>query len=99
MRVQIVDPPAYTPPYDHALAGALSRAGAEVELITCHFPYGPVPQEQGYEVHELFYRRGSRPGIGDRRRRMLRAAEHIPDMWRYRRVAERADLVNYQWLP
>ena len=99
MRVQIVDPPAYTPPYDHALAGALSRAGAEVELITCHFPYGPVPQEQGYEVRELFYRRGSRPGIGDRRRRMLRAAEHIPDMLRYRRVAERADLVHYQWLP
>ena len=99
MRVQIVDPPAYTPPYDHALAGALARAGAEVELITCHFPYGPVPEEQGYRVRELFYRRSSRPGIGARRRRLLRAAEHVPDMWRYRRVAEQADLVHYQWLP
>jgi glycosyltransferase involved in cell wall biosynthesis len=99
MRVQLVDPAAYTPPYDHALAGALTRAGVEVELITCRFPYGPVPQEDGYRVEEAFYRRGSRPGIGARRRRLLRAVEHIPDMRRYRRIAERADLVHYQWLP
>jgi glycosyltransferase involved in cell wall biosynthesis len=99
MRVQLVDPPAYTPPYDHALAGALARAGAEVELVTCGFPYGPVPREDGYRVNEYFYRRGSRPGIGGRRRRLLRAVEHVPDMRRYRRVAERAELVHYQWLP
>ena len=46
MRVQIVDPAAYTPPYDHALAAALARAGVGVELVTCHFPYGPVPRER-----------------------------------------------------
>jgi glycosyltransferase involved in cell wall biosynthesis len=99
MRVQIVDPPAYTPPYDHALAGALAQAGAEVELITSLFSYGPVPEARGYGVRELFYPRSSRPGIGPRRRRLLRAAEHIPGMRRYRRVAEGADLVHYQWLP
>jgi len=113
MRVQLVDPAAYTPPYDHALAGSLARAGAEVELITSHFPYGPVPQppETGgpsasptgpprtYEVRELFYRRSAREGVGARRRRVLRAAEHVPDMLRYRRVAEAADLVHYMWLP
>ena len=99
MRVQLVDPAAYTPPYDHALAGALARAGTEVELVTSRFPYGPVPREDGYGVNELFYRRASAPGIGARRRRLLRAAEHIPDMRRYRRVAEGTDLVHYQWLP
>jgi glycosyltransferase involved in cell wall biosynthesis len=99
MRVQIVDPAAYTPAYDHALAGGLARAGAEVELVTCRFPYGPVPQEQGYRVRELFYGRASRDGIGPRRRRLLRAAEHVPGMRRYRRAAEEADLVHYQWLP
>ncbi len=99
MRVQIVDPAAFTPPYDHALAGGLARAGAEVELITARFPYGPVPVEQGYQVRELFYRRGSREGVGARRRRLLRATEHIPDMRRYRKVAEEADIVHYQWLP
>jgi glycosyltransferase involved in cell wall biosynthesis len=99
MRVHLVDPAAYTPPYDHALAGALARAGADVELITCRFPHGPVRREQGYEVREFFYRRGSRPGIGPRRRRFLRVAEHVPDMLRYRRAAAEADLVHYHWLP
>jgi glycosyltransferase involved in cell wall biosynthesis len=113
MRVQIVDPAAFTPPYDHALAGALARAGAEVELITSRFSYGPVPTPpetadssaspaeppRTYAVRELFYRRSSREGIGPRRRRALRAAEHVPDMLRYRRVAEAADIVHYMWLP
>ena len=38
MRIVIADPPAYTPWYDHELAGALARAGADVELATSHFP-------------------------------------------------------------
>jgi glycosyltransferase involved in cell wall biosynthesis len=99
MRVQIVDPAAYTPPYDHALSAALARAGADVELVTCHFPYGPVPRESGYEVTELFYRRSSRDGANPRLRRALRAAEHLPDMRRHRRHAAEAALVHYQWLP
>jgi glycosyltransferase involved in cell wall biosynthesis len=99
MRVQIVDPAAFTPAYDHALSGALARAGADVELITSHFSYGPVPPERGYRVRELFYRRSSREGIGSRRRRLLRAIEHLPDMVRFRRVAEAADIVHYMWLP
>src|SRR4051812_30759117 len=98
MRVQIVDPAAFTPPYDHALSSALARAGAEIELITSHFSYGPVPPERGYQVRELFYRRSSREGIGPRRRRLLRAIEHLPDMLRFRRVAEAADVVHYMWL-
>lgn len=99
MRVQIVDPAAYTPPYDHALSAALARAGAQVELVTCPFPYGPVPSEQGYEVNELFYRRSSGSGTDPRLRRAMRAAEHLPDMLRHRRHARDADLVHYQWLP
>jgi hypothetical protein len=99
MRVQIVDPAAYTPPYDHALAGSLARAGAEVELVTSRFPYGPVPAEHGYDVAESFYRRASAAGLSPRRRRLLRAAEHLPDMFRYRRHAEAADLVHFMWLP
>ena len=99
MRVQVVDPAAYTPPYDHALAASLARAGVEAELVTCHFPYGPVPRESGYEVTEFFYRRSSRDGAGPRARRAMRAAEHLPDMLRYRRHAAEADLVHYQWLP
>jgi len=99
MLVHIVDPAAYTPPYDHALCGALARAGVEVELITSRFPHGPVPASEGYSVDERFYRRASAAGLGDRRRRALRAIEHLPGMLSYRRAAKAADVVHYQWLP
>ena len=56
MRVDVVDPSAYTPPYDHALCAALARAGAEVRLVTSAFAYGPVPRMEGYAVDERFYR-------------------------------------------
>ena len=34
--------------------------GAEVELVTSRFLYGPIPQERDYTLNEDFYRRGSR---------------------------------------
>src|SRR5918998_6443548 len=43
VRVQLVDPSGDVTPYDHALAGALARRGAEVELVTSRFVHGPVP--------------------------------------------------------
>lgn len=55
VRVVLADPPAFTPPYDRALAAALARAGAEVELLTSHFRFGSVPPAKGYEVRERFY--------------------------------------------
>lgn len=98
MRIQLVDPSAFTPPYDHALAAALARAGADVELVTSRFVYGPVPPAQGYRVSEHFYRRATRRGPGARGRTVVKLAEHVPDMLRLRRLAARADLVHYQWL-
>ena len=50
MRVDVVDPSAYTPPYDHALCAALARAGARVRLVTSAFAHGAVPRAEGYEV-------------------------------------------------
>jgi glycosyltransferase involved in cell wall biosynthesis len=99
MRVQIVDPPAYTPPYDRSLCAALARSGAEVELVTSRFAYGPVPPAEGYRVSETFHRRfGGRAG-GGAGRRALKAAEHLADMARHRRDGGGPDVVNYQWLP
>ena len=60
MRVVIADPPAYTPPYDHALAAALARAGAEVELVTSRFRFGAVAEPDGYRRREIFYPLSSR---------------------------------------
>jgi glycosyltransferase involved in cell wall biosynthesis len=97
MRVHLVDPSAYTPPYDHALASALTRAGAEVDLVTSAFAYGSVPAPDGYAVRELFYRH-ARGAPGSKLRRATKLAEHVPDMLRYRRAAEAADVVHFQWL-
>jgi glycosyltransferase involved in cell wall biosynthesis len=99
MKVQLVDPSAFTPPYDRALAAALAHAGAEVELLTSRFLYGPVPEADGYRVEERFYRRSSARGLDAPLRLPIKAAEHIADMLRFRRAADSGpDVVHYQWL-
>jgi glycosyltransferase involved in cell wall biosynthesis len=102
MRVKIIDPSAYTPPYDHALCAALADAGAEVELLTSRFPYGAVAPAQGYARREIFYRRAhARPSIGNRSRAGLaiKLAEHLPGMLRCRQIASDCDIAHFQWLP
>ena len=96
MRVVIADPPAFTPPYDHELAAALSRAGAEVELVTSRFRFGPVPEPDGYERSELFYPLSSRLFKRSRLRLPLKVLEHPLGMARLRR--RRADVFHLQWL-
>ncbi len=101
MRVHVVDPSAYTPPYDHALCRALAAAGAEVELFTSRFAYGTVPTPEGYQRRELFYRLAHREAASGKRSRSsqaLKLLEHVPDMLRYRHAARAADVVHFQWL-
>jgi len=102
VRVDVVDPSAYTPPYDHALCAALARAGAEVRLQTSRFGYGPVPAAEGYERVERFYRQTPATGWagepGSRARFAAKLVQHVPDMLAYRRAAAAADVVHFQWL-
>ena len=100
VRIDVVDPSAFTPPYDHALCAALARLGADVRLQTSRFAYGPVAPPAGYERCERFYRRGV-GGAGSarsRRRFAAKLAQHVPDMLAYRRAAAAADVVHFQWL-
>jgi glycosyltransferase involved in cell wall biosynthesis len=97
VRVHVVDPSAYTPPYDHALCSALAAAGADVELYTSRFVYGPVPPADGYERRETFYAAATHMHRA-RARRALKLGEHVPEMLRYRRLARGADVVHFQWL-
>src|SRR5436189_4800889 len=76
MRVSVVDPAAYTPPYDRALCAALAHEGAQVELLTARFAHGEVPAASGFAVREDFYRWAPR-GRGRRAGRLL---THVPDM-------------------
>jgi glycosyltransferase involved in cell wall biosynthesis len=95
MRVVLADPPAFTPPYDHELASALARAGADVELLTSRFRFGERPSPDGYRLVESLYPRSS--GVRrDAVRLPLKLVEHP---FATRRVLSRpADLVHFQWL-
>jgi glycosyltransferase involved in cell wall biosynthesis len=98
MRVRLVDPPAYTPPYDHALAAALTRAGATVELSTSRPTYD-APSPDGFVVSEDFYRRAMTRDRSTSARRAYKLAEHLPDMLRHRRAGGTGvDVLHYQWL-
>ena len=94
MRVTVVDPPAYTPPYDHALCAALADRGHEVTLATSHFRFGEVPEPHGYRRDECFYRLA--PGSA-----AAKAVQHPADMLRLARRTRgaRDDVVHFQWLP
>lgn len=105
MRVKLIDPSAFTPPYDRALAAALARQGADVELITSRFVYGPVPPADGYRVRTDFYRRATAETARSAgRRRLAKLVAHGPEMLRLRRSLNRAAggpdplVAHYQWL-
>jgi glycosyltransferase involved in cell wall biosynthesis len=90
MRIRVVDPPAYTPPYDHALCSALAAGGDDVELVTSPFRHGRRPDPDGYALNDHFYRvNGPLP---------LKIAQHPVDMLRLRRLPP-VDVTHFQWLP
>ncbi len=97
MKVQLLDPSAFTPPYDRALAAALARGGAEVELLTSRFLYGRVPEAEGYQVDERFYRRSSARGLDARGRIAFKGVEHVADLLRLPGALD-GDVIHYQWL-
>ena len=94
MRVTVADPPAYTPPYDHALCEALADRGLDVTLATSRFRFEDVPAPAGYRRLECFYRVA--PGSA-----AAKAIQHPFDMLRLARRAraEAVDVVHFQWLP
>jgi glycosyltransferase involved in cell wall biosynthesis len=98
MRVQVVDPPAYTPPYDRSLCAALAEAGVDVELVTSRFLHGPVPDLAGFAVSEHFYRGSARRGLDAFGRKPHKAVEHVSGMYRLHRRSVASDIVHYQWL-
>jgi glycosyltransferase involved in cell wall biosynthesis len=96
VRIVLADPPAFTPAYDHELAAALARAGAEVELVTSRFRFGEAPAALGYRRLELFYPLSSRLFGRSPLRLPLKAVEHVPGLLRLARRP--ADVVHVQWL-
>jgi glycosyltransferase involved in cell wall biosynthesis len=97
VRVELVDPAAFTPQYDHALATALAASGVDVELVTSRFRFGTAPEPAGYARRELFYPVSTRIFHRSRLRLPVKAAEHVVGLARLRWV--RADVLHFQWLP
>ncbi|MHB8059404.1 MAG: glycosyltransferase family 4 protein [Gaiellaceae bacterium] len=96
MRVVIADPSAFTPPYDHELASALARAGAEVELVSSRFRFGAVAEPDGYTRSYFFYPLSSRLFRRSRLRLPLKLCEHPLGMARLRH--RHPDVFHLQWL-
>jgi glycosyltransferase involved in cell wall biosynthesis len=104
MRVAVVDPQAFTLPYDDELCRALAAAGADVELLTARFTHGAPPAAEGYARREIFgpplagliARRPSSPA-----RIPLKAAGHALGLARLVRRArsQHPDIVHWQWAP
>jgi glycosyltransferase involved in cell wall biosynthesis len=104
MRLALVDPLSYTPPYDHGLAAALARRGHELTLLAGPFLHGSVPEPVGYLREEVFLPlsgRLFRPAPRSRLRLLLKGVEYLPSARRLLRRLEQLgpDVVHIQWLP
>jgi glycosyltransferase involved in cell wall biosynthesis len=102
--VLVVDPPAFTPPYDHELCRALAARGHDVELVTAAFTHGRAPTPDGYRRSEPF----SPPlatliarSPGSPLRVPLKLAGHGAGLTALalRTRRERPDIVHWQWAP
>ena len=103
MRIALLDPPNFTPPYDDSLASALARRGHDVHLLTSPLLHGQAPEPDGYRRHDVFLplsgrllRRAPRA----RARKLVKGAEYVPSVrWALRRLQALAvDVVHVQWL-
>jgi glycosyltransferase involved in cell wall biosynthesis len=103
VRIALLDPPSYSPSYDHHLASALAARGHEVDLLTSPFAFGEAPAPDGYKRRELFLTvsgRLQRRAPRSRLRYLLKGAEYLPSIVRLMRCvgALRPEIVHVQWL-
>jgi glycosyltransferase involved in cell wall biosynthesis len=96
MRIVLADPSAFTPGYDHELAAALARRGADVELVTSRFRYGAAPEPQGYRRSEPFYPLSARLFRRSPLRLPVKVAEHVPGTAAL--LLRRPDVLHLLWL-
>jgi glycosyltransferase involved in cell wall biosynthesis len=104
MRIALVDPLSYTPPYDDGLAHGLAERGHEVTLLAGPFLHGSVPEPVGYTRVEVFLPMSGRlfrPLPRSRLRLLLKGVEYLPSANRLvsRLEALAPHVVHVQWLP
>ena len=103
VRVALLDPPSYTPPYDHCLAAALARRGHDVDLVGSRILHGSAPEPDGYRREDVFFPLSGRLFARRPRsplRRPVRALEYLPSVRALSRAVDAfdPDVVHVQWL-
>lgn len=104
MKVAMIDPSAFTPPYDHHLCEGLSKAGCDVTLVTTEFDYVGWKNGTSYQKREAFYSLTNRlyPSADSSwHRQLLKGGEHVADsvlLLRYLKQLD-PDVIHFQWLP
>lgn len=101
MKVAMIDPSAFTIPYDDALARALAARGHEVRLYTRSLRDQESRVAERYEVIPHFYRWSERRRVRGTARLCVKGVEHVADMLRLRRALRRfaPDVIHVQWMP
>lgn len=102
MRIALIDPSEFTPPYDAALAGGLGAAGSAVTLVGA--AGGPLALAAGLDHRGHFYRPlATRPGrrLPKPLARPLKGLLHGLDLARLPAVLRRlqVDVIHLQWAP
>jgi glycosyltransferase involved in cell wall biosynthesis len=103
VKLALLDPPSYSPAYDHHLASALGARGHDVDLLTSPFAFGAPPTPNGYRRRELFLPLSGklvRMAPRSRLRFLVKGAEYVPSVVRLVRAvgALDPDVVHVQWL-
>jgi glycosyltransferase involved in cell wall biosynthesis len=100
LKIAVVDPSAFTPPYDHSLAVALAQQGCEVVLVTTQPMSKPWIKGLPYECWDIFYQ-VTRKVPNKKIRTYLKGLEHPWDSVRLfqRLSAWKPDIIHFQWLP
>lgn len=99
----MIDPSAFTPPYDHHLCEGLSTVGCDVTLLTTDAEYIGWKRRTSYRQIDFFYRftnrLDARKNTG-RYRKPIKGGEHIIDSARLLRRLGRLnpDIIHFQWL-
>lgn len=104
MRAVMLDPSAFTPPYDHHLCKGLAERGVDVTLLTTEFEYFGWDDSTPYEKEDYFYNLTKRvysETDSSRSKTMLKGAEHLFDVTRLTRRVRSLDpdVIHVQWLP
>lgn len=104
MDVALIDPSAFTPPYDHHLASGIAENGCNVRLLTTDAEYYAWNEKTGYAIDTLFYNATNclyEQTTDAWHRSLFKGFEHGLDMIRLLRYlrAWNPDVIHFQWLP